>query len=386
MNVLLINYEYPPVGGGAANATLFLARAFRDLGHVPVVLTTAYANFSGHTYEDGIHVWRLPSRRRRVDSSNMIEMASFAASALRRETGIARQYSIDGAIAFFTLPCGPVACSLNRTLGIPYVVSLRGGDVPGHLTSLAWMHWITKPLRRSVLRQSLAIVANSAGLAATSQAADPFPVQVIPNGVDCRLFSPRKQPAPSSGPFRILFVGRVHKEKNLALALHQIASLPEAIRDRLELSVAGDGPQRLELQELARALGLSAHISWLGWQEKDLLPELYRHADVLINPSLYEGMSNTVLEAMASGLPVVASDVPGNQAVVISGETGVLFPLRDPNAFGSALTRLATDSPWRLELGARGRKRAESKFSWTAAAQGYVDLLHATKPAPTSND
>jgi glycosyltransferase involved in cell wall biosynthesis len=244
------------------------------------------------------------------------------------------------------------------------------------------MHRLTRRWRRAILGHAAAIIANSEGLAATSRAADPFPVQIIPTGVDAEQFHPGPESGshPAGAPLRLLFVGRVHREKNLAIVLRQMASLPPHVRAQVELQVAGDGAQRPELELLARELGLTARVRWLGWQAKHAIPALYRSADVLLNPAQYEGLPNVALEAMASGLPVMASDVPGNRAVVQDGKTGVLFPLDRPDQLGAALSRLAADRSWGRSLGMAGRQRAESEFSWRKAAQSYLELLPAFQP------
>jgi glycosyltransferase involved in cell wall biosynthesis len=92
-------------------------------------------------------------------------------------------------------------------------------------------------------------------------------------------------------------------------------------------------------------------------------------------------MPNVVLEAMASGIPVIASDVPGNRSVVIPEETGLLFPLDAPEVLGKAIVRLMDEPEWAAKLGAAGRKRAESGYSWSATAQSYLELL---SPPPST--
>jgi glycosyltransferase involved in cell wall biosynthesis len=220
-------------------------------------------------------------------------------------------------------------------------------------------------------------VANSESLAETSRRADPFPVEVIPNGVDDVLFHPatESEAGLSTRPIRLLFVGRVHAEKNLGTAFRQLAALPETVRRRFEFLIAGDGAQRPELEKMAELLGIAPQLRWLGWKSRSEIPALYRSADALILPSFYEGMSNVVLEAMASGLPVLASDVPGNRGPVISDETGVLFPLDQPDKLGAALSRLATDLGWAGALGRAGRRRVQTAYSWERSAQRYLELL-----------
>lgn len=102
---------------------------------------------------------------------------------------------------------------------------------------------------------------------------------------------------------------------------------------------------------------------------------LYRRSDCLVNPSVYEGMPNTVLEAMASGLPVVASDVGGNNELVIPGQTGFLFRLSEPHALRSHLETLADRRELCRTLGARGRGVVLAEYSWVSAARRYVSLL-----------
>jgi glycosyltransferase involved in cell wall biosynthesis len=209
-------------------------------------------------------------------------------------------------------------------------------------------------------------------VAATSRAADPFPVSVVANGVDSERFCPAVTPIPCA-PFRLLFVGRVHREKNLGAVIAQLPALPG-----IQLLVAGDGAQRRELTERAVKLGVADRVRWLGWQQKDALPELYRKAHALVNPSLYEGSPNVVLEAMASGLPTIASDTPGNRSVVRDNENGLLFSLDDPAALRAALGRLAFDPQLARKLGEAGRACALSEFSWRRAAERYLELFTNT--------
>lgn len=383
VKILLINYEYPPVGGGAANATQCLGRVFLRLGHEIHVLTSGLRGKAGTTDEDGLRIHRLPIERAHADRASLPEMISFIWRSRGGAVRLQRENGFDGTVAFFTIPCGPAALRLLRRDKVPYVISLRGGDVPGHVPGLDRMHRLTRSWRRTVLRNAAAVVANSEGLAATSRSADPVPVRIIPTGVDCEAFHPAPdcELRPGTEPLRLLFIGRLHPEKNLSLVLRQIAALPDGTRNRVELQVAGDGAERPELESLASDLGLASHVRWLGWQAKEAVPDLYRSADVLINPAHYEGLSNVVLEAMASGLPVIASDVPGNRAVVVPGHTGVLFPLDRPGQLGEALMRIEADRAWGRSLGRAGRRRVETEFSWLGAAQSYLELLRPVRPA-----
>ncbi|HZP89006.1 MAG TPA: glycosyltransferase, partial [Burkholderiales bacterium] len=182
MNFLLVNYEYPPLGGGAGNATMFIARSMAQAGHRPVVLTSAFGDLPEHEQTGGVTVHRVKARRRSPDRSDQLQMASFTAAALRVVRRIADAERIDAAIAFFTIPSAPVTWWLWRTTRVPYAISLRGGDVPGHVPGLRAIHHALTPFRRTMLRRAIAVVANSDSLARLAQRADRLPVRMIPNG------------------------------------------------------------------------------------------------------------------------------------------------------------------------------------------------------------
>ena len=376
MRILLVNYEYPPLGGGAANAAFSIGRALAKLGHEPTVLTSAFAHLAPSSDEDGVSVIRIPAIRNALDRSNPIEMASFLCSALWRVRWIAEARCIEGVIAFFTIPCGPVGWLLKRSLGLPYVVSLRGGDVPGMVRGIDAVHWVLTPFRRAALRGARAVVANSESLARLSQSADPVPVQVIPNGVDADFFAPDPQIGAMVDPvFRILFVGRLHEQKNVAMLLRVLADLRERTTTPMHVDIVGDGPLRKQLAELAQSLGLSAQVVWHRWCGKEQVASMYRRASCFVNPSLYEGMPNTVLEAMASGLPVVASDIGGNNELVVPGVTGFLFDLAKPGELRSSLIKLFESSELRRTLGAAARRTVLAGHSWVHVAASYAELL-----------
>jgi glycosyltransferase involved in cell wall biosynthesis len=372
MRILLVSYEYPPVGAGAATAGGAIAKALTELGHRIIVLTGRFKGLPPRYEDQGIIIHRIPSLRRRMDRSHVLEMASFLAAGLMFVPKIVRTHGIEGSIVFFSMPCGPIGLLGRWVCRTPYIISLRGGDVPGAEPSLNFLHRFLRPIRRTILKNSIAIVANSNGLRKMAETADPFPVQVIPNGVDTEFFTPSpSQPARNNGVLRILFVGRFRQQKNLPFLFRQLAHLPPAT---FELHLVGDGPEKQRLEGLARKLGIASAVTWHGWISPGALPLIYQSADCLVNPSLYEGMSNVVLEAMACGVPVIASRVPGNDELVLDGDTGFLFDLREPAALVSALAELR-DAGLRRRMGTSARNRAAKFCSWNNVARQYVELF-----------
>jgi len=376
MRFLVINYEYPPIGAGAATATQAIANNLISLGHQVTVLTARYRDLPKVRMEAGVLVRRVQCFRRHADRCSVLEMASFVLSALLSLVFVVPADRPDAAIAFFSIPCGPVALAAKALFRLPYVISLRGGDVPGLTPEVSRMHRFLGPLRRAVLKHAIAIVANADGLRKLAEASDPFRVSVIPNGVDTDFFHPMPEPAkPGTDPFRIIFTGRFQAQKNLTLLLEQCAALREHSAVPFELHLVGDGPLRTQLQKQADRLGLSQRIVWHGWTPREQLRGIYQQSDCFVNPSFYEGMPNAVLEAMACGKPVIASWVAGNDAVVQHGITGFLFPLDEPTSLRQSLRTLIDNPARAYEMGCMGRDRVKRDFSWERVAAAYVGLF-----------
>lgn len=200
----------------------------------------------------------------------------------------------------------------------------------------------------------------------------PRPVTRILNGVDTALYRPGSGEAARrgleipEGAFVVGIVGRLDaiKDHPTLFAAHArvLAAIPNA-----RLIVVGDGPERGRLEASA-----PEGVLFLG--DRGDVPELLRAFDLFVLPSANEGISNTVLEAMASGVPVVASRVGGNPELVEDGVTGALFPAGDPDALAAAALTYATSDVLRARHGLQGRQRAEERFSIDAMVRGYLEV------------
>lgn len=372
MRVLLINYEYPPIGAGAANATYHIAKSLVKQGHGVFVLTSCFQYLKGWSIEDRIRVFRCLSVRKKASQASIAEMLAFLVSAFLVLPGLLQRQKINAMIVFFSFPCGPLGLWGKHVAGVPYIISLRGGDVPGTEPSLDLIHSFLRPLRRLIFRKSLAVVANSEGLKALSEKADPFPVKLIPNGVDIDFFvrAPKRNKRTS-----FLFVGRFREQKNLFFLLEHMDAVARRVKNDFEIHLVGDGPLASELKQYADTLKIRDRIYWHAWCDKEELKQHYQNADCILNPSLYEGMPNVLLEAMACGLPVIASNVAGNETVVRHGETGFLFDLSRPDDFIKAVVQVLKDKNLAYTMGQKGKACVEKAFSWNTVANKYIQLL-----------
>ena len=371
MRILIINSEYPPVGGGAGNASAHIARELATMDQEVTVLTSRFANFPHDELQQGIRLVRVPSLRRSESSSGPLEQLSFMVGAILGSFQLARHWKPDGVITFFGVPSGPAGWALRKTFGVPYIVSLRGGDVPGFRPyDFSLYHRLIAPLIRLVWRGAETVVANSAGLRELAKKFIPaMEIEIIPNGIDLDVFSP----APRSWtPPHLLFVGRLVYQKGLDLLLVALAKL---INLKWEMTFVGDGSQLEELKQMAFSLGIQDRICFAGWRSRDELIHYYQEANLFVFPSRHEGMPNALLEAMSSGLPAIATRIAGNEELVLDRHSGLLIPPNDIEALKDALHELLTKEDLCREMGTAAREYIASSYSWKVTAQTYLDLL-----------
>jgi glycosyltransferase involved in cell wall biosynthesis len=193
---------------------------------------------------------------------------------------------------------------------------------------------------------------------------------VIHNGVE--LDRPRREPGPAARPFTVLSVGRLRPPKDFRTLVGAMAALE---RGSVRLRIAGDGPERAALAAEVARLGLDGDVELLGTRSD--VDELLADADLFVLSSESEGLPMSVLEAMAAGLPVVASAVGGVPELVREGETGTLVPPGDSAALASAIRRIAEDPALRDRLGIAARARAEREFSLARFQRDHLEVYRA---------
>jgi glycosyltransferase involved in cell wall biosynthesis len=253
---------------------------------------------------------------------------------------------------------GPAA----RLAGVPRVIHTRHGQrFRAALRATAAFRLASRTVDHLVcVSQDSADRSREEGIAAPR-------IATVRNGIDVARFA---YAGPKiSGP--VVMVGRLSPEKDVATLIRAAAI---AVRDfpPLRVEIVGDGPCREDLHRLTAGLGLGEQVSFLG-EVRDI-PSLLARASLFVLPSLTEGISLTLLEAMARGLPVVATRVGGNCEVVMTGETGVLVSPEAPHELAGAIVRLLSNPQEAHNLGVAGRKRVEQHFDVRQMVRGYEAL------------
>jgi starch synthase (maltosyl-transferring) len=258
--------------------------------------------------------------------------------------------------------------------GVPWVV---GGLRVAERRGPKWWHLALDRLTAGLSAGSVCVSEGVLRYSRETARLDPGRLTVIPNGIEVSPFD-HASPVPRTAigvPERAhlaLFVGRLTEQKGLPVLIEAAGQVART-RPDWQLALAGDGPDRDRLQQAAgRIPALSGRVHWLG--PRDDIPALLKAADLLVLPSLWEGMPNVVLEAMAARLAVVATAVEGSEELVEPGRTGWLVPPADPEALASALLDAAADPARLVRLGEAGRLRVESRFTIARTVEAYETL------------
>lgn len=296
--------------------------------------------------------------------------------------------SFDLVHAHVVLPDGFGAVKWAQRNGLPVVCTAHGNDI----NIDPYFNWLTLAQTKWTIRTADAMIAVSNALRQRMlQLERPRRTRVIPSGIDLNVFHPvprdtaREQLGIPLDKSVVLFVGSLLPVKGVQYLMGALARVLQHVPNS-SLVLIGEGPLRNDLQASAARLGISASITFAGRQERALIPRWMAAADLLVLPSENEGMPLVVLEAMASGLPVVASDIGGIGEALGEPAAGLLTPVGDELALSAAMIQLLTDSHYRRQLGERGRARAQS-FSWTLNAEKtvalYNEVLFDSRRAPS---
>lgn len=380
MRILFINYEFPPIGAGGGNANAHIARCLVQMGHDVSVLTSHFKNLPHHEKRDGLHLIRIPTLRRHADKCTVFEMLIFLVSSLFFGCLWHRQIRPDVIVAFFSIPCGPAALLMRLCFGTPYLVALRGGDVPGFMPKqLGFYHAGTAWLTRLIWRHAFALTANSAGLGDLANQFYRHPhLAIIPNGVEEMFFYQKPESGVVSSVLKILTVGRLSSQKRVERLIASVSRLKQKGHEDFELTVVGDGPLRSRLAELAGRGGVLDRVKFLGWVSKEKLVHYYRAADVFGMASDFEGMPNVILEAMASGLAIVATDAAGTVELVQHGKNGFLVDRAHTELFDQFFMDLHASRDTLLRMQRRSFEFAR-EYTWQKVAVAYSKLCEQSR-------
>lgn len=381
---MVTEYAYP-VLGGVSEHVHFLSRELARRGH-DVTVVTGNIGDAGDTAELDRQSHRDHGYRTTRIGRSVPVVAN--GSIARLTMGLGIKHQIATAVRGMDVVHAQGLASPTLPMGV-LRVSTAPCTVGTFHTYFDEGHWlydrIGRYVRNSLSRLDRRIAVSEACIDALGGY---FPGEwdVVPNGIDCDMYRPlgpgEDRPA---GPPRILFVGRFDPRNALGDLLEAAAILQSEGRDFV-VQVIGDGPARPVYERKARALGIWDRVEWLGLLNEER-PRFYREADVMAAPCVLASFGVVLLEALASGTPVVAADNVGFRQVIRGDVPGRFVPPHDPAELARGLAEVLDDPARAEDIAARGRKAVQDEFDWPRVTDRiehiYREVLESKRPGST---
>jgi len=369
LKILVLNHEYPPVGGGGGKITQNLCEGLASQGYQIRILTTHFKHLPLYEKNE-VELYRVKAHRAQIFRASFQDMFLFICKSVLKGLRIIHSWKPDLIHAHFAVPAGAAAFLLSKMTGVPYILTIHGGDVPDAAPekTAKWFK-IVYPFSKIIWKNAKKVIAVSDYVKELAQEKYNVPIQVIGNGINLEKYAPSKFEQHTSP--RIIFAGRLSPEKNPLAVVHSLSE----IRDKnWECIILGDGVMMTDLRSLIHKKCLQDRIILKGWVTQGEVLQWMSESDILFMPSLMEGLPISGLQGLACGLAMVMSRTGGCVHLVREGENGFLIEPGDIIGYTKAISELLTD-PIKLLTFRKASARFASQFSIKAVVDAYDQVF-----------
>jgi len=370
VRILILIHEFPPVGGGGGRIALELCKQLAQRGHEIIVLTAHLRGLPRRESSDGFTLIRLASLRTQPYRASFLAMSAYVFAGLWATSRLFRRQRPDVMHVHFAVPAGVLAWVLSRLTGIPYILTAHLGDVPGGVPEKTdqWFEWVL-PLTPPIWRRARRVVAVSNYTKQLALKHYPVKITIIPNGEDLTRLRPRELKV--NLPVRVVFAGRFMPQKNPV----QVVRILEELSDLdWRCAMLGAGPLLKEVRREIDKAGLEDRFDLPGWVGPEEVLDWFSRSDILLMPSLSEGLPVVAVQGLAKGLAMVVSNVGGFADVVENGRNGFLIETMDTKGFAQSLRALISDPYLLMQFRQAGLAKAAG-FDIRRVADQYESIL-----------
>lgn len=367
MNILVLNYEFPPIGGGGATVSYDVSKGLVAIGHNVHVVTMKYKNLPCDEEIDGMHIHRVNCIRKQAFVCHPWEQLSYIISAICYLNKYLKRSKVDVVHCHFIIPTGCIAWYLKKKYKINYVLTAHGSDVIGHNKKRFRLLYkmILKPWK-NIVREASATIALSSylrSLICRSMGGEYSleNVSIIPNGIYTKLYKVQKKEK------IILLMGRIQEEKGMQDILRILT--PKMLGD-WKVEIVGDGPFKPELEKIVYENDISNFVHFWGWirAKSDKQLELLSKSYIFISASRFENSPVTLLEAYCSGCKVLVSDIPAHKEMI--GDRANYFDTNDGKMLKDTLIKMM-----RSYQEQRALPTGIERFDWKEKIYLYDQIL-----------
>ena len=378
LNILILNYEYPPLGGGAGIVSQHLANEFVTKGHSLTVLTTWFAGEPEYYSENNLKIIRLRSKRKLTYQSDPFEMYDWIKKTKKYALQHFNHKQFDICLANFTLPGGAVAYFLRQKINLPYIIVSHGHDIPWFSPrQMFFWHLIFFPYIRFLMQKSAfnVVLTKQLKINADLFIGNKIAIKnkIIPNGV--LPFTLRNGFNANDKIIKALFVGRLVDQKDPISVLKALKQLQQS-NIPIHLKIIGDGELKNEIEEFISKNNLK-NIELLGKISQSSVIDEYSKAHILLAPSREEAMSLSVLEGVSAGLYVFATKISGNKDIIIDKINGNFVEFNNVDSITRNVTNFYFEKfLTNYQYPTLMIEYLQKKYSWEMAANKYLNLFN----------
>ncbi len=370
----MLNNEFPPLGGGTGTVNLELFRIFQTIPNLKVDLISSAGgqNKEIEQFSENIRILKYPVGKKDIHHASNFELIRYAIKSTFVALKLNRKEKYDLVFVWSTVPAGFPSILLKLFKKLPFILRVGGPDIPGFEERYNFIYKIITPFIKFVWKRASIIVAKCKIEKEMVENINPnLKIQIINNGIDTSKFSYIEKDINSE--LRIICSARLIKRKGQYTLIDAMVELKS--KDiKIHIDFVGEGDEKQAYINYAKEKDVLEQIIFSGYVPREDMPEKYQKSDIFVLPSFNEGMSNSLLEAMACGLPVVVTNVGGTEELV-DASNGYIFKAGDSQALSKILEQLYKSKQQIKILGQNSRNKAE-QHNWEYIANEYLKLFN----------